>query len=202
MANFSEFRVQMSVDLEKQVSFEPRYNSLVSPSTFNYMAGGPEYPRFYSDEPETRWRRHPKAAVLDPDRFCKSVARNCLMQMASHWTTLPIARNLAVRYQALRNAYMMVGRKRAAGRPMAETATQFLDAAKRIFDRLSEGTVRIHNHRVPINGDVAMLRWADDLHADERELLELYRARKASVVVSMPLTQASALCLATFCSSR
>jgi hypothetical protein len=106
------------------------------------------------------------------------------MQMASHWTTLPIARNLAVRYQALRNAYMMVGRKRAAGRPMAETATQFLDAAKRIFDRLSEGTVRIHNHRVPINGDVAMLRWADDLHADERELLELYRKVTASLAGS------------------
>ena len=110
------------------------------------------------------------------------------MQMASHWTTLPIARNLAVRYQALRNAYMMVGRQHAAGRPMAETAKQFLDAAKRIFDRLDQGTVRIHNHRVPINGDVAMLRWADDLHDNEHVLLELYRKVTATLAGSQGIS--------------
>ena len=93
MANFTEYRVPLKGDPAMQASFEPKYMSLVLPSTFNYMAGGPEYPRFYTDEPETRWRRHAKAAVLDPDRFCKSVARNCLMQMAGHWTTLPIARS-------------------------------------------------------------------------------------------------------------
>ena len=106
------------------------------------------------------------------------------MQMASHWTTLPIARNLAVRYQALRKAYHMVGRQKATGRPMAESAKQFLDAAKRIFDRRDQGTVRIHSHRVPVNGDVAMLRWADDLQDNERELLELYRKVTANLAGS------------------
>ena len=95
---------------------------LVSPSTLNYTAGGPECTRFYSDEPESRWRRHDKAALLTPDRYCKSIARSSMIQMAGRWTTLPIARNLAVRHYALRDAYMMAGRRREAGKPLAESA--------------------------------------------------------------------------------
>jgi hypothetical protein len=158
-------------------SFAPKYNSLVSPETYNYNSGGPEYPQFYSDAPAERWRwrRHENAACLNPQRYCRNIARNSLMQMSNNWTTLPIARNLAVRYEALRNAYTMVGRRRAAGTPLAETATSFLEAAKKLFGLLDRGVCTIHQKRRPINGNVEMLQWADDLTLDQKELLDLYK---------------------------
>ena len=174
LKNFSEYRVQLQPGMMNE-SFAPRYNSLVSPETFNYNSGGPEYPQFYSDAPAERWRRHERAAYLNPQRYCRNIARNCLMQMSNNWTTLPIARNLAVRYEALKNAYMMVGRRRATGTPLAETATCFLNAAEKLFDRLDSGVCTIHQKRRPINGNVEMLQWADDLTQDERELLDLYK---------------------------
>lgn len=97
LKNFSEYNVQLHSGLLNE-SFAPKYNSLISPETFNYSSGGPEYPQFYSDAPAERWRRHENAAYSDPQRYCKNIARNCLMQMSNNWTTLPIARCLAVRY--------------------------------------------------------------------------------------------------------
>ena len=97
------------------------------------------------------------------------------MQFSGDWTALPIARNLAVRYQALRNAHMLVGRRRSNGKPLVETATKLIVAAKNIFERLDRGTALIHGKRVPINGDVGMLQWVDDLQESEKELLDLYR---------------------------
>lgn len=167
-------------------SFHPKFVSLVSPITLNYIAGGPEYPHFYSDAPESRWRRYDKAALLKPDLYCKSVARSSLMQMAEHWTTLPIARNLAARYHALRNAYMMVGRRHEAGKPLAESAQEFIGVARKQFDRFDSGSGRIHNKRVPINGDVAMLRWADDARNRERTAGALFFTRGISLVTSVP----------------
>ena len=35
MANVSDFQVRMKADMEMQSSFEPKYNSLISPSTYN-----------------------------------------------------------------------------------------------------------------------------------------------------------------------
>ena len=69
---------------------------MILPWTFNYMSGGPEYAKMYSEMPEERWRRHTDAAVLKPDRYCKNVARRAEMQCCGHWTALPIARNLLV----------------------------------------------------------------------------------------------------------
>ena len=97
---------------------------------------GPEYCKFYEDHPDSRWRRHDEAAVLTPDRLCKFVARRAEMQFSGHWTALPIARNLAVRYQALRKAYMLVGKRKSKGVPLVESATKCLDAAKNLFERL------------------------------------------------------------------
>jgi len=97
------------------------------------------------------------------------------MQMASNWTTLPIARKMDVRYEALRNANMMVGRRRATETPLADTATSFLKAAEKLFERLDHGVCTIHQKRRPINGNVELLQWADDLTQDERELLEVYK---------------------------
>ena len=90
------------------------------------------------------------------------------MQFGGHWTALPIARNLAVRYQAFRKAYMMVGRRRQSGVPLADSANKFLKAAKTLFERLDRGTVLIHGIKQPINGDVGLLRWADDLQQSEK----------------------------------
>lgn len=69
----------------------------------------------------------------------------------------------------------MVGRRRATGTPLAETATSFLDAANKLFERLSRGVCTIHQKRRPISGNVEMLQWADDLTLDEKELLDLYK---------------------------
>ena len=103
------------------------------------------------------------------------------MQIAGDWTTVPIARNLAVRYQALRKAYMTVGRPRANGKRMDESALEYIQAAKKLLDRVDRGTVLIHNKRVPVNGDVSKLRLADDLNEAERELMELYRKTTANL---------------------
>ena len=94
------------------------------------MSGGPEYAKWYTEVVEERWRRHEDAAVLDPDRYCQNVARRAEMQFVGSWTALPIARNLAVRYQALKKAFMMVGRRRQSGMPLADSANEFLKAAK------------------------------------------------------------------------
>ena len=69
---------------------------------------------------------------------------------------------------------MMVGRRRHSGKPLAESATEFLDAAKSLFERLDSGTVIIHGKRQPIKGDVTLLRWADGLKQCEKDLLGLY----------------------------
>jgi hypothetical protein len=87
LKNFSGYRIPLQSGLLNE-SFAPRYNSLVSPETFNYNSGGPEYPQFYSDAPAVRWRRHERAAYLNTQRYCRNIARNCLMQMANNWTTL------------------------------------------------------------------------------------------------------------------
>ena len=98
---------------------------MILPWTFNYMSGGPEYAKMYSELHEERWRRHKDAAVLNPDRYCKNVARRAGMQFSGHWTALPIARNLAVRYQALRRAYAMVRKRRKSGMPLEDTAKRY-----------------------------------------------------------------------------
>ena len=139
------------------------------------MNGGPEYAKMYSELPAERWRRHKDAAVLNPDRYCKNVTRRAEMQFSSHWTALPISRNLAVRYQALRKAYVLMGKHRQKGVPLVDSANEFLNAAKTLFERLDKGTVHIHKQMRPINGDVGLLQWADDLQQSERDLLELYR---------------------------
>ena len=90
------------------------------------------------------------------------------MQFSGDWTALPIARNLAVRYQALRRVFMMVGRRRQSGVPLAESANEFLEAAKSLFERLDRGIVLIHGRKQPINGDVGLLQWADDLRDSEK----------------------------------
>jgi len=70
---------------------------------------------------------------------------------------------------------MMMGRRRQSGTPLAESATEFLQAAKTMFERLDRGTAIIHGRKQPINGDVGLLRCADDLQQSEKDLLELYR---------------------------
>ena len=95
-ANFSEYHAKLQGNVLHE-TFAPRYMSLILPWTYNYMSGGPEYAKFYEDNPETRWRRHSEAAVLNPERFCKHIARRAEMQFSGDWTALPIARNLAVR---------------------------------------------------------------------------------------------------------
>jgi hypothetical protein len=174
LANFSDYNTKLHGNVLHE-SWAPRYTSMILPWTFNYMSGGPEYANWYTEVPEERWRRHKDAAVLDPDRYCKNVARRAEMQFGGHWTALPIARNLAVRYQALKRAFLMVGRRRQSGMPLADSANEFLKAAKTLFERLDRGTVLIHGKKRPINGDVGLLRWADDLQQSEKELLDLYK---------------------------
>jgi hypothetical protein len=174
LANFSDYNTKLHGNVLHE-SWAPRYTSMILPWTFNYMSGGPEYANWYADVPAERWRRHKDAAVLDPDRYCKNVARRAEMQFGGHWTALPIARNLAVRYQALKRAFLMVGRRRQSGMPLADSANEFLLAAKTLFERLDRGTVLVHGKKRPINGDVGLLRWADDLQQSEKELLDLYK---------------------------
>ena len=160
------------------------------------MSGGPEYAKWYSDRPAERWRRQKDTAVLNPDRYCKNIARRAEMQFSGHWTALPIARNLAVRYEALRRAFMMVGRRRKSGMPLADSANEFLKAAKTLFERLDRGTAMIHGEKQPINGDVGLLRWADDLQQSEKDLLELYRKVTSSLPGSQGIRrQFNATCL-------
>jgi hypothetical protein len=197
LGNFSEseYKTQLGGNLLHE-SWAPRYTSMILPWTYNYMSGGPEYAKWYSDQPAERWRRQKDAAVLNPDRYCKNIARRAEMQFAGHWTALPIARNLAVRYEALRKAYMMVGRRRQSGMPLADSATEFLQAAKTLFERLDSGTAIIHGKRQPINGDVGLLRWADDLQQSEKDLLELYRKVTSTLPGSQGIRrQFNATCL-------
>ena len=63
MANVSDFHVRMKADMEMQSSFEPKYNSLISPSTYNYMARGPEF--LVSIKTSQR-----RAGVVTPKRLC------------------------------------------------------------------------------------------------------------------------------------
>ena len=69
----------------------------------------------------------------------------------------------------------MAGRRRVTGTPLAETATSFIEAAKKLFERLDRGVCTSHQKRRPINGNVEMLQGADDLTLGEKELLELYK---------------------------
>ena len=52
--------------------------------------------------------------------------------------------------------------------PLADSANEFLEAAKTLFERLDGGTVLIHGKKQPINGDVGLLQWADDLQQSEK----------------------------------
>ena len=84
------------------------------------MSGGPEYPKQFRSDPHDptslrcRWRRRPDAAVMGPDRYCRNFARRAEMQFTGHWNAIPIARNLAVRFQALKLAYLLVQRQKGA----------------------------------------------------------------------------------------
>ena len=69
----------------------------------------------------------------------------------------------------------MVSRRRATGTPLADTATSFLEAAKKFFQRLDRGVCTIHQKRRPTNGIVELMQWADDLTLGEKELKDLYK---------------------------
>ena len=48
LGNFSEYRVRLHGELHDG-SFAPKYISRTNPYSFNYMSGGPEYPRFFQE---------------------------------------------------------------------------------------------------------------------------------------------------------
>ena len=62
---FSDYHIQLRGNTLHE-SWAPRYTSMILPWTYNYMSGGPEYAKWYSDRPAERWRRQKDAAVLSP----------------------------------------------------------------------------------------------------------------------------------------
>ena len=79
------------------------------------------------------------------------------MQFGNDWIAVPAARNLSVRFAALRNAYLRVGRRPPRAKPGVENAASLIEAADRLFTRLDSGTYTSHGEKRPLNGDVALL---------------------------------------------
>ena len=106
------------------------------------------------------------------------------MQFTGHWNAIPIARNLAVRFQALKQAYLLVQRQKGA--ILTQSAKALMDAGVSILTRIERLTVPIHGKQRPLNGDMTLLRWATDLSDDERKILKHY----SKVTAELPGSQA------------
>ena len=120
LANFSKLNITLGTYMND--SYSGKYLSRVMPWTFNYMSGGPEFPQFFGETRKAPWRRvldppNEESAVLDPPTFTKNLARRAEMQFGSDWMAVPAARNLSVRYSALRGAYLNVRRHQRQEKP-------------------------------------------------------------------------------------
>ncbi len=112
--------------------------------------------------------------MLTPQRNAKNLARRVELQIANDWNLVPAARNIHVRHAALEHCYASCHMSTPRDEPLAATATELVAAAEKLYTKLKHGTVKVHGHKRPINGDVRLLRNADDLSAKEKLLLDSY----------------------------
>ena len=85
------------------------------------------------------------------------------MQVGNDWNLVPAARNISVRHAALQSSYISCTMGAPKAKPLEATATDLVEAAEKLYEKLQRGTVKIHGRKRPIHGDLRLLRYADDL---------------------------------------
>ena len=61
-----------------------------------------------------------------------------------------------------------------ADKPLAANAAELVDAAMSLYEKLRRGTCTVQGRKVPINGDLRKLRFADGLSKPESMILGSY----------------------------
>ena len=186
--NMTDWAVRLREGMLNQ-NWNPKFMPRVLPQIYTHHAGGFEFEPFFTrgdasdvDAPshweltQSRWRRVPEAARLDPPTYCRNLARRSELQFSAEPTCVPIARNVSNMYLSLKNAYMSVGRSaQQAGITTGASAVKYVKAAERLLERHESGEVWIHGRKQRVNGDFTRLRYADGITEDEEDLLRLYR---------------------------
>jgi len=186
--NMTDWAVRLREGMLNQ-NWNPKFMPRVLPQIYTHHAGGFEFEPFFTrgdasdvnapshwELTQSRWRRVPEAARLDPPTYCRNLARRSELQFSAEPTCVPIARNVSNMYLSLKNAYMSVGRSaQQAGITTGASAVKYVKAAERLLERHESGEVWIHGRKQRVNGDFTRLRYADGITEDEEDLLRLYR---------------------------
>ena len=118
LGNIVRMPIQMGNKFQEQ--FIGKYLSRVFPWALNFQCGGPDYPNLFGDWskldqdegiPEgvftERWRRDANAPAMPPNTYAQNLAKRVEAQLSGEWMLIPAARNLALRYTALRCALIV-----------------------------------------------------------------------------------------------
>jgi hypothetical protein len=172
---YSELQVQTGNDFVPQ--WNPGYASQVFPLTLPHQAGGPEF----LDGQRRLRRKGPTdfaAAKVSIFQYVKAFGRRVEAQIQNSWDFLPGIRNLYHRWTILNTPGIRVKR------PLAETAedpkdagtkeasaTDLINAADDLYQKVGGGTYGDPQHPRPIAGDATKLKFAHNLSPTERELI-------------------------------
>ena len=140
-------------------------------------------------------RRGRNAAVLTPQRNVKNLARRVEMQVANDWCLVPAMRNVSMRHAALETCYATCHMNVPKDQVQAATAAELVTAAEQLYSKLKRGTVTMHGQKRPINGDLRLLRCADDLSGKEKLLLDSYRRVTKGFAGSQEVRRKAGHCL-------
>ncbi len=144
---------------------------------------GAEYPAFEvpDDAEEELLREHGKrttggrrvagSAVVTPQIFARLLARRVEAQIAGDWGVVNAAHNLKMRWDSLKQSYIMRRLNVSSDVPAEITATKLIEGLDCLYKRLALGTYKSHGVKRPLNGDITKLQYADNLTSEEKSIL-------------------------------
>ena len=98
-------------------------------------------------------------------------ARRCESQCRQDWSALPIIRTVTFKYLVETAGSLFISPfRRRPGRIMDTNATQIIEDAKVLCDKLWNGCQRFGNIRIPIAGDTTRLPHAEGLTYTQKRL--------------------------------
>jgi len=181
LSKYSQLTVKCTTRFEDQ--WNPLYINKVFPWALCGENSGAEYPAFeISDDAEeellrqhgkrsTGGRRVAASAVVTPQIFAKLLARRVEAQIAGDWSVVNAAHNLKMRWDSLKQSYIMCRLYVSSEVPAEVTASKLIEALDSLYKRLSLGTYTSHGVKRPLNGDISKLQYADNMTSDEKAIV-------------------------------
>ena len=167
-----------------QEAMVPQFLSRAFPWALPYMVGGPEFPEkkmlreqaVADRQGVVRWRRAPCAPVVSTADYVSGMARRVETQIAADWHFLPAVWNLHIRHAALSTPLSLIRVSTSCGMPHDVRAEKLRHAARGIFQQLESNAYVFRGQTRKLDGDVMKLMYDDNLSAEQRDLLQSYRA--------------------------